>query len=470
MAASIFSVPPNAAHVALGVRAPDRRWHAFDVSMDEARVGKATQLVTALWNYHCKEGDKKVFREWGITRDPATGIYWYRVARRKGGDQTNGNLLFEALRIASNSGIRIRGILKDQLTRWCAPNFVFPIGEVLQNQDGTNLWLRVDAPDGRIGTEVASFGPPPLFELSGAPQRRRLPVTRAQFEAACDLAELISQKQIDRQSALRSLKGEHDLTEGTASALLNNYRCLLTGTPIKAPMGADAMRHFVDSILSIRGDAALPHLIASVRGFVEYTDAQSGSPAQEMRNILETLQGDAEAAERVKRMLAAATGNTATGSLPPGADSELLKQVWVRGPQHAAFRRQLQRRWFDACSVHGVECDGQLRASHIVAWRLDEALRGDVNNGLLLSVPLDSLFDRGLITFGDAGELLASHRLSKDTALLFGIRPGLRIRWEALPCTAVGAIRQNLARHRQHHWNEARHTYAPVVAPRRAHN
>lgn len=55
------------------------------------------------------------------------------------------------------------------------------------------------------------------------------------------------------------------------------------------------------------------------------------------------------------------------------------------------------------CSVHNVSCDGQLRAPHIIPWSHDESRRADVNNGLLLSVPLDDLFDRGFITFSDDG-------------------------------------------------------------------
>lgn len=98
-----------------------------------------------------------------------------------------------------------------------------------------------------------------------------------------------------------------------------------------------------------------------------------------------------------------------------------------------------------------LPCNDQLRASHIVAWRLDERLRGDANNGLLLSVPLDGLFDRGLITFNDDGELIASHQLTADTALHFGVRPGLRLAWDHLKAAEREEIRANLARHREQH-------------------
>src|SRR5690606_21788990 len=111
------------------------------------------------------------------------------------------------------------------------------------------------------------------------------------------------------------------------------------------------------------------------------------------------------------------------------AISEILREVWVRGPQHAHFRRKLQRRWNNKCAVTDMSCNGLLRASHIIPWSANELLRGDVDNGLLLCVPLDSLFDRGLISFDDSGRLIESSELHRDTAYLFGIVPGMQISW-----------------------------------------
>jgi hypothetical protein len=83
-----------------------------------------------------------------------------------------------------------------------------------------------------------------------------------------------------------------------------------------------------------------------------------------------------------------------------------------------------------------------------VAWRLDERLRGDPDNGLLLSVPLDSLFDQGLIAFDDAGRLLAAKALAPETARHFGLTSGLRLAWSAFNEETRHAIRRNLKRHR----------------------
>lgn len=143
--------------------------------------------------------------------------------------------------------------------------------------------------------------------------------------------------------------------------------------------------------------------------------------------------------------------NTEEVVIPADLVSEVLREVWVRGPQHAAFRDALHRRWRGTCSVHGVSCNGQLRASHIVAWSLAPELRADVNNGLLLSVPLDSLFDRGFITFSNDGAILLSKQISEDTKLHFGIRSDLRLAWDRLSADAKNDIRRNLKKHRETH-------------------
>lgn len=69
------------------------------------------------------------------------------------------------------------------------------------------------------------------------------------------------------------------------------------------------------------------------------------------------------------------------------------------------------------CRVTGVTDPRHLRASHIKPWRDsndEEKLNGC--NGLLLSPHVDHLFDKGLISFSDDGNLLLSQVL--DPALL----------------------------------------------------
>jgi hypothetical protein len=55
-----------------------------------------------------------------------------------------------------------------------------------------------------------------------------------------------------------------------------------------------------------------------------------------------------------------------------------------------------------------------------------DAQRLDVNNGLLLGPNLDAAFDRGLITFDDAGRITMSTALGDDARASVGIDDSLR--------------------------------------------
>jgi predicted restriction endonuclease len=102
--------------------------------------------------------------------------------------------------------------------------------------------------------------------------------------------------------------------------------------------------------------------------------------------------------------------------------------AWQRVNQ-GKFRQLLIRRFEGRCAVHGIPCNGLLIASHIYPWRLAGLhQRVDVNNGLLLSAPLDALFDQGLISFDDDGKILISSTVSQETRSAFGLTDQLRIR------------------------------------------
>ena len=65
------------------------------------------------------------------------------------------------------------------------------------------------------------------------------------------------------------------------------------------------------------------------------------------------------------------------------------------------FRKQLLSYW-SKCCLTGCGIQGVLRASHIKPWRdCSNSERLDVYNGLLLSPNMDTLFDKGLISFED---------------------------------------------------------------------
>lgn len=110
------------------------------------------------------------------------------------------------------------------------------------------------------------------------------------------------------------------------------------------------------------------------------------------------------------------------GLVPDGAMERRL--VWVR-INHHRFRDPVWRHWDNQCAVTGADCNGLLVASHIHPWaKSTPREKTDFNNGLLLSVPLDALFDRGWISFSSSGKMLINPLLSPETCSIFGLRQG----------------------------------------------
>lgn len=115
---------------------------------------------------------------------------------------------------------------------------------------------------------------------------------------------------------------------------------------------------------------------------------------------------------------------------PPGWNERRL--VWVRR-NHQHFRDPVWRHWQGRCAVHDHECNGILVASHIYPWRsCDGFQKTDHHNGLLLSAPMDSLFDRGLISFNDKGKILFSPKLDDKTTKAFAVKIDMRLRQDRL--------------------------------------
>jgi hypothetical protein len=123
-----------------------------------------------------------------------------------------------------------------------------------------------------------------------------------------------------------------------------------------------------------------------------------------------------------------------TGSV--AADIELLSKDTSVGPTErkqlidarlgqSQFRSSLLARWHSRCAVTSCSLRTVLRASHIVPWRqATNAERFDPENGLPLLATLDALFDAGLISFTDQGELLAKPNLQIHPNL---VDPGMRL-------------------------------------------
>jgi putative restriction endonuclease len=76
----------------------------------------------------------------------------------------------------------------------------------------------------------------------------------------------------------------------------------------------------------------------------------------------------------------------------PKTESEAMRAVRL-GQQN--FRRDLLSFWDGKCALTGLNFPELLRASHIKPWRdCDPRERLDPDNGLLLAVHIDGLFDQ----------------------------------------------------------------------------
>ena len=87
--------------------------------------------------------------------------------------------------------------------------------------------------------------------------------------------------------------------------------------------------------------------------------------------------------------------------------------------------KEAVRRIEHECRITRVDNPTHLIASHIKPWReSSDEERLAAGNGLLLTPSIDHLFDRGLITFADDGEVLVSPVTNEDDSLgKMGVNP-----------------------------------------------
>jgi putative restriction endonuclease len=145
---------------------------------------------------------------------------------------------------------------------------------------------------------------------------------------------------------------------------------------------------------------------------------------------------------RLEGVPVAASSNDADQmNVDPRTETEAKRAVRL-GQQN--FRRALLDFWKGRCALTGLAIPELLRASHIKPWRDSSSVeRLDSNNGLLLAVHIDGLFDRGFISFDDNGSILISEKLDKQSLKCFGITPG-----QAIPNLSA-QHRGYLSHHRQ---------------------
>jgi hypothetical protein len=107
----------------------------------------------------------------------------------------------------------------------------------------------------------------------------------------------------------------------------------------------------------------------------------------------------------------------ATAHLPAETEAQRLT---IQRIGQDIFRGLLMKTWNSRCPLTGISDPALLRASHIKPWAdcttTEERL--DPMNGLLLSALWDAAFDRGLVSFSDAGEVLQAPTLSPEARLM----------------------------------------------------
>ncbi len=97
---------------------------------------------------------------------------------------------------------------------------------------------------------------------------------------------------------------------------------------------------------------------------------------------------------------------------PKQIQTEVMKLVAQRRGQ-AFFRAAVLAANEEKCCITGIASPELLRASHIVPWSKNEALRLEPRNGLCLNALHDAAFDRGLITLSEKCEVRVAKKLKK---------------------------------------------------------
>lgn len=92
------------------------------------------------------------------------------------------------------------------------------------------------------------------------------------------------------------------------------------------------------------------------------------------------------------------------------------------------YRQQIVDKWDGTCPVTKCKIKSILISSHILPWsKSNDEEKLDVENGILLSPNIDSLFDKHLISFTDEGKLIISSKISLDELYVLGIDPNVKI-------------------------------------------
>jgi len=98
------------------------------------------------------------------------------------------------------------------------------------------------------------------------------------------------------------------------------------------------------------------------------------------------------------------------------------------------YKDKLKEYWGARCAVTGLEMKELLIASHIKPWAdSNDYERLDVYNGFLLAPHIDSVFDKGFITFDDKGCIIFSECIDERARLALGLSSDMRLSIAPVP-------------------------------------
>ncbi len=104
-----------------------------------------------------------------------------------------------------------------------------------------------------------------------------------------------------------------------------------------------------------------------------------------------------------------------------GLNAALRRRLLAARRGLGAFRENVER-YEQSCRLSGLLDRRHLRARHIKPWRdSNDREKLDGCNGLLLSPHFDQLFERGLISFEDDGELKVARQLNPAVLPSWGV-------------------------------------------------
>ncbi|MFT5214774.1 MAG: putative restriction endonuclease [Patiriisocius sp.] len=109
---------------------------------------------------------------------------------------------------------------------------------------------------------------------------------------------------------------------------------------------------------------------------------------------------------------------------------DVLKRLGLYRDGQQKYRNSLLNRWNSKCAVTNLNHPSILISSHIKPFKDSNSNeKYDIENGILLSPNLDSLFDRNLISFEDNGNIILSNKFTKNEYSILGISENMKLKF-----------------------------------------